>query len=161
MQRKYRELKAEAAKVGLYFFITRTASILLEQQTLYLQGRESLEEVNHWREVCNWAPITEEQNKKVTWTLNSKHLINTDDLDYFNDHSLAFDIVLCDKNHKNIHWNDKADVNANEIPDYEELAKIGRRIDIDCGADFKDEDGKPTPDWVHFQQPEGITGFEK
>ena len=161
MRRKYVELEEEAAKVGLYFFITRTGSSPIEQATLYMQGRESLDAVNKWRKACKWAPLTEKQNNIVTWTLDSEHVVNLGNLDFFDDHSTAFDIVLCDKDKRNIHWDGKKDVNANEIPDYEEIARIGERIGLDPGARFEDKNGDPRPDYPHMQQPKGITGFEE
>lgn len=154
MKRKLIELGNLADKAGIPFIVTRTGSTLLEQQTLYLQGRKSLEEVNHWRAICKWAPITENQNRKVTWTLNSKHIINTEDLNFFNDHSAAFDIAL-KLGKYGVHWNAKADVNDNEIPDYKELGRLGEKIGLVWGGRFS------TQDRPHFQQPENITGFEE
>ena len=153
MKRKAKELGILAEKAGIPFIITRTGSTPLEQQTLYLQGRESVDEVNHWRAVCKWAPITESQNRKVTWTLNSKHIINTEDLNFYNDHSHAFDIAL-KLGRNGVHWNVKTDVNDNEIPDYEELGRLGESIGLIWGGRFS------KPDRPHFQQPEGLSGFE-
>lgn len=153
MKRKVIELGKLAEEAGIPFIVTRTGSTPLEQQTLYLQGRKSLAEVNHFRKVCKWAPITKAQNRKVTWTLNSKHVVNTEDLNFYNDHSTAFDIAL--KSGKfGVHWNAKADINHNEVPDYAELGRLGERIGLVWGGAFS------TPDRPHFQQPKGITGFE-
>jgi len=72
--------------------------------------------------------------KKVTWTRRSKHIVG-----------LAFDIAVCTKGMKP-HWNLKADVDADGIPDYEEAGKIGESIGLVWGGRFK-----VNPDYPHFE----------
>lgn len=162
MQRKLKELGKLAEEAGIPFIVTRTGSTMVEQMALYAQGIEELDEVNRLRKICKWAPLSENQNRyRVTWTLLSKHVIKRDDLDFGNDHSKAFDVAL-KKGKRGVHWNDKVDVNDNEVPDYVELGRLGESIGLVWGGRFKRRrDGKPRPDMPHFQQPEGITGFEE
>jgi len=161
MQRKWKELERLADEAGIPFILTRTGSTMTEQIALYMQGREPLEEVNRLRAICNWAPLSDAQNKYcVTWTLASKHIIKRDDLDYGNDHSGAFDIAL-KKGGKGVHWDVKISANDNDVPDYVELGVLGESIGLVWGGRFKRADGRPRPDMPHFQQPEGISGFEE
>jgi len=74
----------------------------------------------------------------ITWTKDSKHKYGT-----------AWDIAILNINTPS--WTIKIDVNKNMIPDYEETADIGRRLGLIVGADFKDHNGKPRPDWPHYQ----------
>jgi len=161
MQRKLAILQQLAMAKGIPFIVTRTGSTLLEQISLYAQGREPLEEVNRLRAICNWAPLNTQQNKYcVTWTLASKHIIRLDDLDYGNDHSSAFDVAL-KKGGKGVHWDVKISANDNDVPDYVELGVLGERIGLIWGGRFKRADGRPRPDMPHFEQPKNISGFEE
>jgi len=69
---------------------------------------------------------------KVTWTRNSRHTRRT-----------AFDIALV-KDGK-VSWDIKADVNDNDIADYEEAGEIGESVGLEWGGRWK------TPDRPHFQ----------
>jgi hypothetical protein len=131
--------KAECQKIGIEIALSCTSRDWIEQRALYAQGREDVDMVNHLRANSSLPPITEEQNKRcVTWTLNSKHIVNGD-----RELSEAYDIFIV-KDGKAI-WNVKADINDNEIPDYEEVAEIGRKLGLLCGADFK------KADYPHFE----------
>jgi peptidoglycan LD-endopeptidase CwlK len=77
----------------------------------------------------------------VTWTKESKHK-----------EGIAWDIVIMNNNTPS--WDIKVDVNNNMVPDYIEVANIGRKIGLICGADFKDKSGKSRPDWPHLQLKE-------
>ena len=160
MIRKHGELHKKADAAGLSFITTRTGSEPIEQMALYAQGREPLDRTNHLRKVAGLGPITAKANRHcVTWTLLSEHLINTEDLDFHNDHSKAFDLALKSKI-IGVHWEIKVDVNKNDIPDYTELGELGESIGLVWGGRFRDRRGRLRPDMPHFQQPEGITGFE-
>lgn len=73
--------------------------------------------------------------KIVTWTRNSRHTSRK-----------AWDIVIL--NDKTPTWNIKVDVDKDMIPDYEEAAKIGRKMGLVVGMDFK------TVDACHFEYKE-------
>lgn len=132
-------LENKALDAGILFIVTCTARTYLEQFALYAQGREKLEMVNHLRDNAGLGPIQERENKIVTWTLDSKHVINDK-----RTLSQAFDIVIVEKDRPI--WDIKVNVNNNEIPDYLELAKIGKGLGLTAGAYFKH------PDYPHFEE---------
>ena len=74
--------------------------------------------------------------KVVTWTRHSRHTARR-----------AWDIVVKDKD-GNLVWDVKADTNADNIPDYKQLAGIGKSMGLHCGADYGD--------WCHFEAPEVV-----
>jgi len=86
-----------------------------------------------------------ENRKKVTWTLASKHIVDLDDGNPGNDKARAFDIAI-EKNQQPS-WDLKADVNENDIPDYEEAGRIGESVGLKWGGRFR------KPDYVHFELP--------
>jgi len=136
---RYELFSEEMGNAGLKFVVTCTARSLAEQVMLFCQGRMELRYVNQIRGRLNFAPLAPDGNKIVTWTLNSKHVV-----DERNHYSKAFDIVLFDVlgNHT---WIIKVDVNNNEIPDYLEAGKIGEKCGLIWGGRFK------TPDYCHFE----------
>jgi len=70
---------------------------------------------------------------KVTWTKESKHTSRR-----------AWDVAI--KKGKIILWDvAKADVDLDQIPDYIELARVGRGLGLVVGADFS------KPDFCHFE----------
>ncbi len=140
MQELYRQFAFRMGIAGLAFKITCTARTSAEQAALYAQGRSPLKIVNDLREIAGLSPISQKENKKVTWTTKSKHIIDSN-----NPKARAFDIVLI--NNGKIHWDIKSDVNKNQIPDYEEAASIGEAVGLKAGARFK------IPDYPHFESP--------
>jgi hypothetical protein len=142
----YYKFEAAMQQAGVPFLVTCTARTYQEQVALYAQGRQMIDEVNYLRKAAGLPPITLNENKKkVTWTLASKHIINLQDGDPRNDLSRAFDIVIL-KDGKAI-WDVKADINKNNIPDYKEAGSIGKSVGLIWGGDFY------TPDYPHFQEP--------
>jgi hypothetical protein len=134
LQRLYDKFEAAMALAGLKFKVTCTARTIEEQTALYSQGRNTLSTTNSLRTAAGLSPITDKENKsKVTWTMNSKHLITKD-----NPKARAFDIVLL-KDSKP-HWDIKVSVNKNTKPDYREAADIGKSVGLIVGADFKKSD---------------------
>jgi len=130
--------------VGIPFLITCTARTVKEQIAFYAQGRETLKQTNALRKMAGLPPISPEENaRKVTWTLNSKHLVDLDDGNPGNDKSRAFDIVIT-RNGKPC-WDVKADVNQNQIADYVEAGRIGKSVGLIWGGNFR------TPDMPHFE----------
>ena len=85
-----------------------------------------------------------EAKKKVTWTLVSKHLVNFDDTDPNNDYSQAFDFFLISK--KKAYWDVKANVNNNQIADYQEVGEIAESFGWEWGGRWKKK-----PDYPHIQ----------
>ena len=80
LQKKFHAFSAAMAAAGLPFIVTSTARTVREQIALYAQGREKLDHVNALRKLALLAPITYGENcRKVTWTLQSKHLVDLDD----------------------------------------------------------------------------------
>jgi len=142
---KFFEFKKAMSEAGLDFIVTCTGRSILEQIALYAQGRMDIFDVNKLRDVAGLPAIGSEYNKKVTWTLNSRHVINMFDSDLNNDYSRAFDIAL--EKYSRPHWNLKVDVNENEIPDYEEAGRIGESVGLEWGGRWKHKD------YVHFQLP--------
>ena len=74
-------LRKKAEEVGIRFIITCTARSKAEQEALYAQGRQPLVMVNQLRAMAGLEPIMQYENEhKVTWTLNSKHITNEKNL---------------------------------------------------------------------------------
>ena len=115
---------------GIIIAITCTSRTLSEQIALYAQGRKSLLVVNDLRHDAELPHIREQDNHIVTWTLDSKHVINSK-----RPQAEAFDIVLM-KNGKP-DWLD--------IKTYKKIAEIGKSIGLKSGADFKKKD------YPHFE----------
>jgi hypothetical protein len=134
----------EARLRRIYTAITSTARVVQCQYALYAQGRNPLEYVNMLRKAVGLPLITEKENqKKVTWTLKSKHLVNLDDQDPDNNFSEAFDFVVISNNVAV--WDIKADYNENELPDYEEVGSIAESHGLIWGGRWKN------PDCCHIQ----------
>ena len=125
-------------QLGLDIILTCTAREYIEQLALYSQGREELDMVNHKRENAGLPPIDAAHNIKVTWTLDSKHIIGSGRAQ-----AEAFDIAIV-KNDKAV-WDVKADINGDNMPDYRQVAEIGKGFGLRAGADFKN------PDYPHFE----------
>ena len=129
---------------GIDILFTCTARSFQEQMALYAQGRQDIIEVNKLRLYAGLIPLLPQENhKKVTWTMASKHIINLEDNTSTNDKSKAYDIVVV-KNGKAI-WDIKADIDKDLIPDYEECGIIGERLGLVWGSRWS------TPDYPHFQ----------
>lgn len=135
----------ECKTAGHKVIITSVDRDYKEQEALYAQGREPLETVNLLRERAGLPRIIGTENlRKVTWTLNSKHIINLDDERLDNDLSHAFDFGLLDREDRYI-GDVKADVTANNIADYLECALIGENLGLKSGRKFKN------PDYPHLE----------
>ena len=142
---RWHQVLKKCAAINIELMITGTSRTPQDHLALWMQGRESLDKVNAQRKICGMAPITEKENeKKRTWTMNSKHIVTPD-------HPLsdAIDFVIM-RNGKPI-WNDNVDANDNNIPDYIEVAKIAEECGLKAGAFFLDEKGKPRPDYCHIE----------
>ena len=140
LQGKYWELKKYGSVIGIEIMLTCTSRWHLEQVALFAQGRNELAIVNHTTANVGLPPITAAENKKVTWTVNSKHIIHKE-----GELCRAFDITILKEGTKIPHWCLKTDVDSNGLPDYLELALIGEKVGLIPGA-FWD-----TPDSVHYE----------
>lgn len=124
----------ECEERGIFIMIIETLRTRITQEAYYAQGREPLTIVNMMRRKAGlWAISAEENERKITWTLKSKHFDGT-----------AFDIALVINGRPT--WNLKIDMNANEERDYDEVGRIGESIGLTWGGRFKN------PDKVHFQK---------
>jgi hypothetical protein len=144
LQAKIKAFMIATLSAGIPVMITCTARTVKEQCALYAQGREPIFDVNELRAMSGLPRITVEQNKnKVTWTLQSKHIIDLDDGNADNDKSRAFDIAIAPGG-KPV-WDVKVDVNQDHISDYEQAGKIGEACGLRWGGRFKN------PDMPHFE----------
>lgn len=122
---------------GIRLLVTSTLRSEAEQLALFAQGRKGLETVNSLRAGAGLAAIGEAQNRVVTRALTSVHQFG-----------LAFDVVLVKDG--GAVWDVKADVNENDIPDYEEAGRIGKGLGLEWGGDFSFRD------YCHFQWTGGL-----
>ena len=87
-----------------------------------------------------WAQGRTRPGPKVTWTRNSRHTGRR-----------AWDIAIRDHKTGKIDWNVvKADVDLDSLPDYEEMAEIGRQMGLTVGMDFSKVDAG------HYEIPEVV-----
>jgi peptidoglycan L-alanyl-D-glutamate endopeptidase CwlK len=137
-------LRAKAAARGIEFVVTSAVRTEAEQMALFAQGRQPLAEVNRLRRVAGLSPLKEPQNRRiVTRVLTSAHLFG-----------LAFDVAVLARNAAGAlapTWDLKADVNHNEIPDYEELGELGESVGLAWGGRFKFRD------YGHFEWTGGLS----
>lgn len=144
-------IKRSKSDLGLTIIITCVDRTIIEQMALVIQGRLKLKDVNIARLTAGLYILkSESENKVVSWTLDSKHIINPFDNIIDNDKSRAFDYGILDSNGK--YMGDlKADVNKDNISDYEQVCDLAGKmrdemdIPIVLGRDF------PTPDYPHIQ----------
>ena len=143
-------IRRAKANLDLRVIVTSVMRTYLEQVALYAQGRMPLSEVNIARKKAGMLPLEEKYNKVVTWTLNSKHIINLLDDCPDNDKSKAVDFGIIDKDGK-YRGDEKADTNLDNEKDYDQLGKMGEVIAVEFeypiiwGGTFR------SPDKPHFQ----------
>ena len=133
------------ADIGHKVIITSVDRDYKQQYAYFCQGREPLETVNRFRKIAGLPPIKQKENgRKVTWTLNSKHVVNLEDEKLDNDKSRAFDFAILNDD-KSVSWDAKADVDQDNVSDYFECAIEGEKLGLYSGRHFKN------PDWPHLQ----------
>jgi len=131
------EFKKKCDEIGFTVSITYVDRTYKEQTALFAQGRENLATVNKLRRIAGLYSIKDEENKKnVTWTMNSKHIINLEDQFKENDKSLAFDFCIVKKG--KCCWDEC-------IEDYKKCASIGESLGLYSGGNFKKQD------WPHLE----------
>lgn len=144
MQIMYAEFAYYMREAGISYVVTCTDRTIVEQMALYTQGRLPLADVNKFRKEAGLYLLRREsENRKVTWTLNSKHVTNGIDKSDDNDYSRAFDIVITKDGRAQ--WDLKVNVNNNELPDYEEAGRIWESLGGTWGGRWT------KPDAPHFQ----------
>lgn len=136
-------------KLGLSIFLIDVDRDWKVQRAFYAQGRDDLKTVNYLRSAANLPSINAMQNKKkITWTLNSKHIVNLEDDIAYNDYARAIDIGLKAEDGRYV-GDAQADLNDDNIPDYTQIGLLGEQIGgtrIRWGGRFK---GKDMP---HFEE---------
>lgn len=134
------EFQAKCKEKGHSTIITSIDRSYKEQYAYFLQNREPLFMVNQARKWANLPPISQVENRKcVTWTMNSEHVVNLDDIKLDNDKSRAFDFAIL-YNGKTILWDTKADVDKDNVADYDECADIAESLGLYSGRRFKHQD---------------------
>jgi hypothetical protein len=105
-----------------------TRRIQVEQNALWKRGRYPLAEVNAAYKSLGLAPITEEENKRpVTWRAVSEH-----------SSGLAVDYYI-EKEGRYVS-DVKADINDNDIPDWEEFGMMAEACGLEWGGRWKKAD---------------------
>lgn len=144
MQWFWTELKSAVKKeLGLNIFLLDVDRDWKVQRAYYAQGRDRLEIVNKLRNEAGLPSITVSQNnQEITWTMNSKHIVNLDDNDQNNNLSQAIDIGLKDSDGRYV-GDAQADINKDNKKDYFQIGLIGEKIGnghIRWGGRFKKAD---------------------
>lgn len=121
-----------------------------EQQAYWSRGREPLAVVNTLYKLAGLDPITQADNRrKITWTMNSKHIVNPEDINRDNDLSRAADFFVIYKG-KAV-WDVKADVDKDSEADYVEVGKLAESMGFRWGGRFKDKQGRDMLDPCHVE----------
>jgi peptidoglycan L-alanyl-D-glutamate endopeptidase CwlK len=144
LQVKYLAFCGKMAEKGIPFGLSCVIRSRAEQDSFYAQGREPLSDVNAKRMTAGMSVITQDQNKIVTHTKESRHFPDE------NGKSRAFDILIL-RGDKTATWELKFDGNADGVPDYLEAAQIGRACGLECGAFWHG-----FQDYPHMQLPDKI-----
>src|SRR5512139_344984 len=111
----YVKFNYKMGEAGLIHIVTCTSRSILEQMALYTMGRLNTGDVNLYRHAAGMKPISNEENKRVTWTLNSKHVTNMFDMNLNNDKARAFDIAILNKQGQVV-WDLKINTNESNGP---------------------------------------------
>jgi len=149
MQKRFLAFEAEMKRRGIPFMITSVDRSITEQMALYVQGRLSLPDVNKFRNAAGLYPLPYSENKIVTWTLESFHVVNRANKASVDDQARAFDIAILKGPNKPT-WDLKVNVNGNDIPDYTEAGEIWESLGGVWGGRWGN------PDYPHFQEGKEI-----
>jgi peptidoglycan L-alanyl-D-glutamate endopeptidase CwlK len=129
---------ATCKQKGIDLIVTSTLRTDKEQLAYYAQGRRSLSAVNCMRKQAGMPPLSLKENQRVvTANLTSIHQFGC-----------AFDATVAKTGA--VVYDIKADVNKDNIPDYEEIGAIGEAIGFRWGGKF------PKRDYVHFEYTQGL-----
>jgi len=130
-----------AAQQGIRLMVTSTLRTQAEQRALYAQGRRPLDEVNSLRRMAGMYVIKERANRVVTGARISMHQFGC-----------AFDVAVVNKGVAV--WDASADLNANGMPEYEEIGLIGESLGLTWGGRFHRRD------LCHFEYTDGLSTEE-
>ena len=146
------EFLKKCREAGHDVVVTCTSRTKAVQAALYAQGRQPLEEVNAIRKTVGLWSLTPEENKRpVTWTLESKHVVDHLGPGTKLHKSRALDFALRGKE-KVLVWNPKIDIDRDGMPDYDECGLIAEALGLKWGGRFKSPD-RPHVEWI---EKEGI-----
>ena len=126
-QAKVRKFFARLDELGIKYLVSETLRTKATQEAYFAQGRKPLNEVNRLRKLAGLWLISEKENMaKVTWTLDSKHLVGK-----------AIDIVP--EKDGDFWWN---------APDekWKAMAEVADSFDIEAGYYWKAKDSP------HFEE---------
>ena len=114
-----RQFKELMEKEGINFIFTCTYRSNEEQEALYAQGREPLQTVNELRKKVNLPPLTEKENRIVTYAKpgQSKHNIRE-----------AFDIAIMEAG--KIVWDATH-------PHWKRAGELGKSLGLKWAGDWK------------------------
>ena len=133
------QLEAECKRMGIYIGWAETRRLRITQKAYFAQGRELLLTVNAKRKAAGLWPLIEEENKrKVTNAMESIH---------FFDCAGDFFLIIDGKPS----WNTKADINDDDIFDYENVGHIAEMLGMVWGGRF------PFKDYAHVQFTGGLS----
>ncbi len=129
LKQKAQQFLQKCKEAGLNVQIYYTFRTKEEQQALYMQGRDTLENVNKARKQAGLAPISQSENKIVTQTKDSAHM-----------YGVAFDFAPV-KDGK-FQWND--------TQQFTKAGKIAESLGLVWGGSwtsFKDMPHVELPNW--------------
>ena len=124
-------------QAGLNYILTCVARSEAEQHALYAQGLCSLSQVNVLREGVGLPKITSKENHRVTWTMQSRHIVNS-----ANTKSRAFDFALLRPGSSEVEWSLRVDTNDKGGPDYLEAGQLWEEVGGEWGGR-----------WIHSDPP--------
>ena len=126
-RRLVEELIKQLSEKKIPYFISETKREPIVQKAYYAQGRDDLVMVNQLRHAAGLAPISpSENNRKITWTLNSHHMTGK-----------AIDIYPMKDG--SILWNGTEE-------DWKPIVEIAEALGIEWGGRWTEKD------MPHFQQ---------
>jgi peptidoglycan L-alanyl-D-glutamate endopeptidase CwlK len=141
VREKWLEVKADLKATGIEVMEVETRRDKRTQMAYWAQGREALATVNLKRNAIGLPSITEKQNRMITRTQESIH---------FYDCALDFALVI----NGSPSWNTKADINNDNIGDYENVGVIAKSHGFEWGGDFSFKD------YAHLQFTGGLSIIE-
>ena len=141
---RWQKWETRMVAAGIPHILTCTARWLEEQMALYTMGRLPLATVNRFRTAAGLTLVADGENKPITWTLSSNHVIKPGQ---GITHARAFDFAIIKNGVAT--WDIKVSVNQNDIPDYKEAGQIGKDCGLVWGGDWS------SPDYPHLEYTGG------
>ncbi|MFA5166794.1 MAG: hypothetical protein WC449_05915 [Candidatus Paceibacterota bacterium] len=129
LQEKWQEIVRLTAEIGIEPVIVCTSRTQLEQVIFWLNDKLPVDEIKRIRLILGMPPET--SGKKITRTLNSKHIVTEKQ-----PLSRAIDFAI-KKNGKYI-WNVEADGNVDGKSDYRQVGAIAEELGLNCLDEIND-----------------------